>query len=464
MNSTQRYLAGQIAAKVFAAATFVVLARLVPKPAVGRFVSALLFASLLAVVIDFGASQTAVRLSATESFHAPRPFLHPRVLVCRVLVGLGLGLALALRGLSLGPLAGLSIALGASLALNAFNEGQFLGAGLGGLAAATNVLSNAVTLAAALAIGLFANRHATAAMIVAAYGLGAVSANTWYALAARRQPRPSASGSAPSEVRSPQNIRQRRLVGSFNLTNFLYYRADLLTLTFLASGATVAVYAAAYRIFEVIPILLQLAGTARQPGAAREIADGSPAQAARHTYTGMVFLVLGLAAPLLAAGPIAVSLLYGRAYRAARVVLPLLIAGGLGQSISISAYTCVASAGTLDRSRVPLLIITMTSVPILVAAVVTGHHFLGLPGVALAQSAVEILFGVSLTVLVSSEFRIWHGTGSWPVRRSIVFFLAALATVALSIRFTPLSLLVCAALAVVVVARRKPLLRIARTW
>lgn len=464
LNSTQRYLTGQLAAKGLAAATFVVLARTVPTAAVGRFVSALLVASLLSVIINFGRSQVSLRIAATGHLAATQPFLRTRVNICRFLIASGLALTLVLRGNTDGALAGLTVALGALLTLNAFREGQFLGSSRGGLAAGANLLSNIVTLGTSLIIGLTAAGHANAAMIVASFAGGAACANGLYMFAGRRSVERVPAVSVAATEHQPggrEGIFHRRLVGGLNLTSFLYYRADLLTLSLLAPAKTVAIYAAAYRLFEMIPVLLQLAGVARQPAAAREIKSGSPSLAARETYTGLVLLGLVLAAALLAIGSIAVHFLFGARYGDATMVLLFLIPGGFGQALNIAAYTCIASAGSLDQHRAPLIMTNLVSVPVVIFGIVVGRHLLGLQGVAFAQSIVELLVGVSLTMLISSEFKI---RVRWFALRMVSLVIAGPIVVVLTTYWRFFSVVPSVMLIPALVAKNGAVRRIVRTW
>ena len=403
MTSSHRYISTQIAAKVLAAVTLILLAREATKPAVGLYVSAILAAAAATIALDAGSSKTALRLSSRGLGRAVLVrTIQWRLRVIRVVIVGSIAAAFGLHDQRRGFLVSIVCATASVMALNAIEEATLLGEGRGGIAAAANVLFNLVSLAGTIVLVGERGARASGEAFLVAYLFGALSAQVLYIVAGAWHSgfqSPIGLTRASHRLSSPGKTSEWRyslIVVAVMAFQFLYFRADLVVLSSAAKASVVALYAVAYRVFELALTALQLVSVARQPTVVRSWSGPDRAEVLRDTYCGMLLLSAILTAGVLLAGPTVTRLLFGMRYQPATVLVTLLAFGTIGQAVNITTSLYMYASTDLNDAVGFTLVVNGTTVVIAVVAILSGYAIDGIRGVAVGESLMEVVTGAVL--------------------------------------------------------------------
>lgn len=399
LTSSQAYVSVQIAAKAIAAITALTIAWQTGPATLGRYTLALLTGSLGAVLLDSGCGKTVLRLSSMRVTHQEIFFTIRRryILLRAAIVPAAAFFLLSAHG---GTLWGLTAFLPSVLAWNGIYDAELLGRGLGGWAAAANLLSNTTTLAVTwVAIGL-SHRNVNAAVLVAAYLSGAAVARVVYVRTLTRENQrvenPPESVRSTTATEASREVQFSFVAVVVMVVGFLYYRADVMIVGVLAGPAALGVFALAYRIIEIPLNVLQLLALVHQRAVSAATGNDSKTKVRSLVVLGGLGAVFAASVVLL--GPWFIGVTVGRAYAESGPLMVKLAYGIIGQALSLGA-TIYILRSTHEASPTALLANVATLVMMLVA-VPTGWDVARLTGVAVAEAACELACGAILCTVV----------------------------------------------------------------
>ncbi len=288
---------------------------------------------------------------ATLVFAAKRPDARPRlvanlllaasagaVVVAALLIGLLVAVP-TIRPAGIGTVELLSLGLATVAAAMAQSGQQFMtGCGLFTQQAVTTTSALWLYPLVLLTIWGVSNLTVANATVAWAAAVGISAVGSYTVLISRF----GIAGPAWSLLRESLHFGLRAWIGS--LARFLNFRVDQLFVAFIASEATLGIYAAAVNISELLLYLPAAAGWVLVPFVARGGTHGEPRRTL-HVVRAVLLLTCVSAVIAALAGPLLLPLLFGPEFSASVVPFLLLLPGAFGfVFIAIFSSALIASS------------------------------------------------------------------------------------------------------------------------
>lgn len=387
-TSGTAYGLSQVAAKVFGFGFLLLAANVTSRRQLGTFVAGVLFAGLLALLLEFGRASHTVRqlTDAPSAGGEATAELHGRLLTLWIPPILFVIAGVSLRS-SVPSWILFAAALACLLAGNSIAESGLLALRKGGVAGAANLAFNflAASLVAVLSL---TGISFTGSVLLGAQITGAACASLICGATLRLRPfqrrrvrRSNPFGSFPSHSRA----------GFAHLLLFLSSRSDQLCLAVLGTPSRLGVYGLASRVTDVGTSLPNILATAAQPSFVVALRRrDAPTSLARY-LAGFIALTTTLAIGLSLVARFALPHAIPAQYAEAATLVSIL-------SVGLVGYGCQMFGVLMTRCADDAVLATKTTTQVFaVQAVVSGTASaiglatFGVAGLAFGRSAADIL-------------------------------------------------------------------------
>lgn len=376
-------------------------------------------AQVMGYLAPFGVSE------ATLVFAAKRPYARPKLLAnlllaasagavvaAVLLIGLLVGVP-TIRPTGIGTVELLSLGLAIVAAATAQASQQFM-TGCGLFRQQAMITASAFWLypLALLTICGLSNLTVASAILAWAAAVGTWSVGSYMLLISRF----GIARPAWSLLRESLRFGLRAWIGS--LARFLNFRVDQLFVAFIASEATLGIYAAAVNVSELLLYLPVAAGWVIVPFVAQAGAHGGPGRTL-HVVRGVLLLTCVSAVVAAVGGPMLLPLLFGPQFSTSEVPFLLLLPGAVGFvfiAIFSSALIALSSPGLSSLGA-------LVALPVGVALDFALIPAFGASGAAAAASVALIAGGAAaLTAYRSRNPFAWRSlVPGWGDAADIVF-------------------------------------------
>ena len=381
----QTYL-GRIGLVAFGFGTSIVTARTLGVDGRGELAILTTVPGLAALALEFGQEATTSHLVARSNHK--RPALHANGALYALLVFVpGLGVVLAgftfLLELGSGTLP-LAVAGAASISATVYfygASGFLLGIGRVGVYNVARVMTTAIFFAAVIVLAIVGYESARG-FFLAVVG-GHILVAVFLAATLRRHFKRPRWSLAKEQVMT--GIR----VHVSNVSQVILYRADQLVLAAAAGAAPVGHYVVAVNVAEALWHLPVAAGAVSVPYLS---APGPPEEKQRaliHAARLSLWLTIIGAAPLAAAAPFAIPLIFGEGFAGSVAPLELLLPGIVAASVGSTAMASLLAARRFSR----MIVVTVASVAVNVTLMGLLIPPLEAAGAAIASSVAYGVFG-----------------------------------------------------------------------